>query len=151
MHCLYLRFAILGLKAMAVGSPDDTLLFAIHTFTREFNPGDGLPVQQRPVELGVLCKPVRSWCIFPQYLPSACLRVPANQHHSGSRMRMIMTGGRLATRYARQALDGLPACSGHRCQGKRSIRRRGRAGGCCRGLRRRSPNANDRGTAGLDV
>eukprot|EP01043_Picozoa_sp_COSAG02_P048739 COSAG02_NODE_4821_length_4938_cov_7.356760_2_plen_182_part_00 len=44
---------------MVVGSPEDTLLFSIHTFTREFNPGEGRPVQQRPVELGVLCKPVR--------------------------------------------------------------------------------------------
>ena len=75
MHCLWLAIviAILGLKAMAVASPDDTLLFAIHTFTREFNPGDGLPVQQRPVELGVLCKPVCAWRMVPQYLLSACL------------------------------------------------------------------------------
>jgi predicted N-formylglutamate amidohydrolase len=42
---------------MVTSSPDETLLFAIHTFTREFNPGEGRPVQLRPVELGVLCRP----------------------------------------------------------------------------------------------
>ena len=52
------RHVILGLKGMVTASPDDTLLFAIHTFTREFNPGEGRPVEHRPVELGVLCKPV---------------------------------------------------------------------------------------------
>ena len=42
---------------MVESSPDTTLLFAIHTFTREFNPGEGRPMQDRPVELGVLARP----------------------------------------------------------------------------------------------
>jgi hypothetical protein len=64
MECVARRVN-LGLKGMVTTSPDNTLLFAIHTFTRDFNPGEGHPVEQRPVELGVLCKPVRhdhSWC-----------------------------------------------------------------------------------------
>ena len=45
------------LESLASDSPPDTLLFAIHTFTRDFNPGEGRPIQQREVELGVLCRP----------------------------------------------------------------------------------------------
>ena len=45
------------LESLASDSPPETLLFAIHTFTRDFNPGEGRPIQQREVELGVLCRP----------------------------------------------------------------------------------------------
>lgn len=125
-----------GLKEMVVASPDDTLLFAIHTFTREFNPGEGHPVQQRPVELGVLCKPVRFWLL---------LSLPAFYYGLESRVdrKRSVAGRRLASRHACATFNGLPPSTGRRRKGERSVWRRRRTRGCCRRIRRRSPDIND--------
>eukprot|EP01048_Picozoa_sp_COSAG05_P006710 COSAG05_NODE_447_length_9770_cov_3.824217_4_plen_285_part_00 len=46
-----------SLHSLVVGSPENTLLFSIHTFTRMFNPGSGAPIIPRTVEVGILCCP----------------------------------------------------------------------------------------------
>jgi predicted N-formylglutamate amidohydrolase len=45
------------LQAAAENTPEGTLIFSIHTFTRCFNPGRGQPVIPRTTEVGILCRP----------------------------------------------------------------------------------------------